>query len=252
MRRYSLSRLVILAGACFVASQAQAQSSYEPGGFMYFDHIQHAAWTNMGINPAVDTLSDEPDDEPTPAVKPLPELTPAALASLSFTASPQRRIANLDKIFADIDVKVPGSGAQLKEAFAANNIYAEVEKVMGTYDLRADNVADTFALFWVASWQAANGIEAEPSKESVAAVKRQAAQAMLAVPAMKTMTPAVKQEMADGLVVSMILLSAAQEGAKADPSQKGALARQANADAQAMGLNHSLLSLTDAGFVPAI
>ena len=248
---YSLCRNIILVGAILATSQTQAQDSYQPGGFMYVNHIQNAALVNLTINPVVDEIENASAKKTSTPVNAPPKLTPAAIASLGFTASSQRRTTNLDKIFAAMDVKVPGVGSQLKEAFAANNIYGEVEKIMGTYAMRTDNIADAFAMYWVASWQVANGVEAEPSKASVAAVKRQAAQAMLAVDGVKSMSPAAKQEMADGLIVSLVLISAAQEGAKADPSQKAMIAQQANDDARTLGLDHSLFTLTDAGFVAA-
>jgi hypothetical protein len=253
MRRSRLYRALIVAGSFFLASHGQAQSSFEPGGFMYFNHIQNAAWVNAGINPAVDDLKYEPSRRIAPAAKitAAPKLTPAALASLSFTASTQRRAANLDKIFASFDAKMPGVGSQLKAEFTNSNVFAAVEKAMAVYGMRADSIADTFAMFWVASWQAAHSVEAEPSKASVAAVKRQAAQAMLAVDQITAMSPADKQEMADGLIVSLVMLTAAQEGAKADPSMKKMLAKQAMTDAQQLGLDHNVLTLTDAGFVPA-
>ncbi|MEE2916753.1 MAG: DUF6683 family protein, partial [Pseudomonadota bacterium] len=115
---------------------------------------------------------------------------------------------------------------------------------------RTDNAADAFASYWIAAWYAAHGRDDTPDAATFAAVRRQAAEALGAVPQLVGAGDAVKQQVAEANLVQAVLIAATMEGVGRDPAARGRIAAAVRKGARASGLDLDAIALTRNGFVP--
>ena len=180
---------------------------------------------------------------------PPPQALPAA-SSLSYKPSVALRRQNLARFAAETRKQNPQSADQMDKLFGSVDFIGQIDNMMRPMGLRADNVADAYALWWVVAWHAANGRQGEPNRTTMAAVKQQAANALLATPQFAATNNAQKQEMAEALLVQTALIDASIDDAAGNSTKVSALARAVNQGAQHMGLDLTKMTLTQDGFVP--
>ena len=175
-----------------------------------------------------------------------PDVPMPNFASLEFSPSMQRRKQNLSKIAKDVSNNDPATVALLQNG----DVVSQIDQMMGTVGLTANNVADAYALWWVAAWEAVNKRDAGSSSGMYGAVKQQASNALLATPAFSATNDAQKQEMAEALLIQAALIDGHIDAAAGNASQQTALANAVNQGAKKMGLDLTRMDLTENGFVP--
>lgn len=169
-----------------------------------------------------------------------------------FAPSITRRKTNLAKFVEITRATDPASAAQMTALFTSTDIIAEMDRLMQqTYGMRANNLADAYAMWWTSAWNGAKGRNEDPSAGQMAMVKLQAANALASAPEFASATDAGKQEMAEAMLVQAAMIQGAIDVYKSDPAMlakaKAAIAK----GAKGMGLDLSTMTLTDEGFVPA-
>lgn len=142
----------------------------------------------------------------------------------------------------------PNGAAELEKLFARPDFFPMLEKEMGRYGLRVDNVADVYTIWWIGLWQASRGLSNDPTPASIQAVKGQTQRALSTTPAMANADNAAKQELAETLLIRAMLTGAAVEAAKASPDQMKAVSAMALKGGQEAGLDLTKMNLTDQGF----
>ena len=172
--------------------------------------------------------------------------------SVAYQPSKSLRRANLAKFVEKTRATDPAGAAKMAQLFAATDIIGLIDqKMQSTYGMRANNVADAYAVWWVSAWMGARGRDDDATAGQMAMVKRQASNALAATPEFAAATDAGKQELAEALLVQAALIQDTIDTYKADPAML-AKARAAIAQgAKAMGLDLSTMTLTDEGFKPA-
>lgn len=175
----------------------------------------------------------------------------ASPASLVFKPSAERRAANFERLLERGRGADPAAIQQLRAALSDPTLFPRLQRELDRYDLRADNMADAYAIWWISAWQAARLDSSDPRPQAVRAVKAQAENAFLANPVLLNAGDAQKQELAETLLVQAMIMSAGVEQVKKDPSQAGALGHMVRRMARGFGLDLDAMTLTDAGFVSA-
>ncbi len=176
----------------------------------------------------------------------------AAIESLQYRPSLTRRSANLARFAQKSQAVDPAGAAKMQALFASTDIIGMIDqKMQATYGMRANNVADAYAVWWVSAWMGAKGRSDDATPGQMAMVKRQATNALAATPEFTAATDAGKQEMAEALLVQAALIGDTIDTYKSDPAMlvktRAAIAK----GAKVMGLDLDTMTLTDQGFVPA-
>jgi hypothetical protein len=179
------------------------------------------------------------------------ESTPAsALAALRFTPSRTRRAANLAAFVEKTRAVDRGNAQDLERLFASGDVIERLGEAMRPLGLRTDNVADAYAIWWIAAWNATQGENPTPSRAMSEAVRAQAARALSSVPAVRGASEAAKQEFAEALLVQMVFVDVSVEQNKGNPARLRELRTAVMQGARGMGLDLSRMRLTERGFVP--
>jgi hypothetical protein len=174
---------------------------------------------------------------------------PAPTARLSYTPSMARRRANLAMFVERSRRKDPKGAARLQQEIAKSDIIGRMNGELARVGLRADNVADAYAAWWLNAWLASRQRTDTPPRSQIAAVRAQAAQAMTSA-GLATASDATKQEVAEANLVQAMLIGSYMEHAKSDRDLSRRLAVAVRQGARASGLNLDAMELTDEGFTP--
>lgn len=169
---------------------------------------------------------------------------PAADGSLIFAPNVSRRREHLARF-----VRNAKNDPAIQEiATKADQVFPMLASAMKAKGMDANNVADAYATWWIAAFDAVHGETGTRSTAVYRAVQKQAVSAILAPPRLKSATPELKQEMAEALLVQTILIDVSIEQAKNDPAKMHAIGTAVAQGALRMGLNLRTMALTEAGF----
>lgn len=117
-----------------------------------------------------------------------------AAAYFAYMPSKARTRANLAQFVAKTRAIDPAQADKLQSFFASTDVIGEVGGAMGKIGLRADDVADAYALWWALAWYAVQGVESQSDTATYAAVRAQAARAFAATGKFDGTSDALKQE----------------------------------------------------------
>jgi hypothetical protein len=172
----------------------------------------------------------------------------AAPANLTFTPDTKTR-SRVFASFVDNARKTDATmAAELEKVFAKPEFFPTIEKELGRYGLRADNIADAYTVWWITMWQASRGLTDDPTPQSALAVKGQAERALAATPIVTAASDADKQELSETLLIKGMLMGAAVAQAKTNPEQLKAVTGMALQGGRESGLDFGTMTLTDQGF----
>jgi hypothetical protein len=229
-------RKMILAALYVCATSVHAQTMWQP---------QIGTWTgNLQFTGQMNNRVFENDEKPSDAS------TNRTLVSTTYTPSKSRTRANLQNFVNKSRAADPAGAAQMEQLFASRDIMEEIGTVMAQYGLSRSNAADSYAVYWVAAWQAANGELTDRSPATYKAVSSQAARGFSQSPEFAAATDAQKQEMAEALLVQAALIDGAKSAAASDPVQMKAVRKAVAQGAKASGIELEKMTLSDNGFVP--
>jgi hypothetical protein len=194
------------------------------------------------------------ETRPTPSVSPRsnerkPSLAPES--SLSYSASAAVRKSNLSNFVKKTRAVDPEGASKMEVMFASTDVIDAIGKGIAPFGLRTNNVADAYTVYWTNAWLGSRGRNDTLSKQQVAAVRNQAANALLATPAFSSASNAQKQEMSEALLVQAALIEAYVDNAKSDPALMSKVKAAIAQGAKGMGLDLYKMTLTPDGFVPA-
>lgn len=220
-----------------------ALSGTSASGQSYFPNIQVSDFPD----PVIDDLPEIDDYEgQNPSQMPGTEQA----LSLDFEVSQAVRQALIAKIVAQQRAVNPEGARELESLFASSDIIEQIDEIMRSVGLRSNNVADAYAVWWVAAWEAVNMKDTGSSAEMYHAVRQQAEAALLLTPDIAMASDALKQEFAESLLVQAAMIDAAVDAAAGDTVQQTAVSRQITTGALAMSADFDLtrMTLTERGF----
>jgi hypothetical protein len=179
-----------------------------------------------------------------------PQSSPAtgATSSLAFRFSQQRSDQNLSNFVAR--TPDPTARAFFEQLVAARpGLMEDIGRSMRRYGFDPHNIADAYAAWWINIWGISEKQNVEPDAATVEAVKRQVHGAFAAAPDLAKTSEAERQEYAETMILQAALLGAIFEQVKGDPAQLDQLAEVARQGAKERGIDLSLITLSDKGFV---
>ncbi len=169
-----------------------------------------------------------------------------------FVSAPARTRANLAKFVEKTRATDPVGAEKMAALFASTDVIGMIDSEMQQkFGMRADNVADAYAVWWVSAWMGAKGRTDDATPGQMAMVKRQATNALAATPEFTTATDAGKQEIAEAMLVQTMMIQASVDTYKSDLAMLAKTRAAIAKGAKGMGLDLSTMTLTDQGFVPA-
>lgn len=231
-----IAALALLAGVAGTACAQSFSGPLSPGAFE----------TTLNIGPVANTLREQmPDKEAAP-----PRASPpAAPASFRYVPSKARRQTYLDAFVARAKQQDPAGGASLEALFAQGDIIERIAGELRPFGVRIDDVADVYTVWSISLWQASEGDTRTPTREQVAAVRRQTTAALGKTGVLRGASDAVKQELAESLLLQSALVDAGIQQARSDSAKLREVQAAARTNASAAGLDVASMRLTDAGFV---
>jgi hypothetical protein len=169
---------------------------------------------------------------------------------MTYKASASRRRANLATFIEKSRNGDPLGAEKMAALFDSTDIIDMIDQRMRqVYGMRADNVADAYAVWWTSAWMGSKGRSDDLTPGQMAMVKRQAANALAATPEFAAATDAAKQEMAEAVLIQAAMIGDAIDTYKTDPAMfaktKAAIAK----GAKGMGLDLDSMTLSDQGFL---
>ena len=238
--KLKISTVAFVAGVAFpIASPVMAQ------GYDFTPPINglDIYLNNQNFNDAIDRVVDNAGsaDEGPSVSSPAPQVAEAAL---TFTSSKSRTKTNIQNFVAKTGRSDPQTVDQMVM------IIDQLGPMLRPMGLRTDNVADAYTVWWVAAWEAVNKKDAGSSISMYGSVKQQASNALRSVPQFASGSDALKQEMAESMLIQAAMIDAHIDAAAGNPAQQAALATAVNQGAQKMGLDLTKMDLTEQGFVP--
>ncbi len=145
------------------------------------------------------------------APKPTPIPTTAYKSSPAVTAGVKRKYVEFVK--GRYGAKV---AEETRRWLAQNDFVAVWKSAVKEDGLREGNVADALTAYWVANWTIANGAS-ENTRDQVQGLRRQIVPIALGTPAFRKLGDAERQEMAESLMLNLVV----QMGAYGTALQKG-------------------------------
>ena len=183
---------------------------------------------------------------------PSTNVRPIKATTFAYSKSNTRTRANLAKFVEKTRSTDPVGAAKMAEMFASTDIIGMIDqKMQQAYGMRANNVADAYALWWTSAWMGSQGRSDDATPGQMAMVKRQAANALASTPEFATASDAGKQEMAEAMLVQVILMTATVETYKSDPAMLAKTRTAIAKGAREMGIDLNSMKLTDEGFRPS-
>lgn len=179
------------------------------------------------------------------AATPAPQISPT---ELNFAPSATRRRQNLAGFVSKVRQKDPQEAAQLQQLFASTDIVDQIDGLIAPLGLSTDNVADAYALWWVSAWNGARGLETNPSRAQLQAVRQQAETALVSTPQLAGANDAQKQEMAESLLLQAVLIDQAVTAAQGDAAMLRRIGAAVKQGAAAAKVDLDAMVLTPAGF----
>ncbi|ATY31877.1 hypothetical protein CVN68_07745 [Sphingomonas psychrotolerans] len=151
-------------------------------------------------------------------------------AAITYRPNTAVRQRNMQQFVARLRRVDPAGAADLQRTFARRDLVAEIGGAMRPVGLNPDNVADAMAMYLVAAYYGVRGsVDSKPS--DYRAVSAQMARAISTAPGFANASDALKQEIAESMLVQALLVDqavqAAQRQPSAMPSIKAAIAKGA-------------------------
>jgi hypothetical protein len=177
-------------------------------------------------------------------------LTPAQIdAALTYTVDPAQsdriRVAMIDTMGG----QNPATREQMTKAFADDAVLKEFDRVMSANGYSSRNVADDMAALLVLCWEIHTGGTA--NKLQIAGAHQQSRGIFLGTPALRTMTNAERQEMAERIAYQFVISDMVNQVAlrSGDQAQQAQIRQSAAAVMrQRVDIDITRLRLTERGF----
>jgi hypothetical protein len=207
-----VTRLKLSFAACLISAAAPSSAQ------MFGNLTSNLSMNRMLLQPVV-TQANRVMNESTSPVRSQNSSPSRSNTSVMFDPSIARRKANLSHFVEKTRATDPTGAAKMAQIFASTDIIGLIDqKMQSTYGMRANNVADAYAVWWTSAWMGAQGRSDDPTQGQMAMVKRQTTNALAATPEFASATDAGKQELAEALLVQAALIGDTIDTYRSDPA----------------------------------
>lgn len=174
---------------------------------------------------------------------------PSPNLTFTYQSDPARTQQNL-RNFVE---RTPNASAraELERMIAAQpSIISDIGDGIAVYGFDARDVSDAYAMWWIMAWLASEVRLQEPDRKMAQSVARQVRTAFAATPEFANTTDAQRQEYAEALLLQAMILAELIKASGENPEVAAQLPSIARKGAKASGIDLSLMTLTEDGFVP--
>jgi len=174
----------------------------------------------------------------------------SALAAVTYARDPEVSRRVKDSVLARWKQSNPGKDAALEQVFARYDFPAEFRQITASFGIDPGNLADVAAAYLVASWALFHKVNTI-DKAAVVAARDQLRGALSSNDAIRKLSPAQKQIMAETMMYQTVLLQAnrLQVAQRNDASVWRGAAEQARRSLLETGIDLEKLRLTQQGLV---
>ena len=113
----------------------------------------------------------------------------------------------------------PQGADALQRDFAKGDPIAAIAPGLARYSLRTDDVADAMTAYLVSAWYGVRGSNEDPAPWQVRATREQVHRILLSSPQFASSSDQTKQQMADALLLQLMVTDRLVTSAKGDPSK---------------------------------
>ncbi|AHE52027.1 DUF6683 family protein [Sphingomonas sanxanigenens] len=173
-----------------------------------------------------------------------------AAPATGFTRDPAAFEAKQNQMVAALRQRSPQAAAELEGLFR-QDLLGMIAPEMRRMGLDMDDMADMTAVYWVAAWEASNGIVGRKTDPRLARGARdQIARTFAGNAGLARMSDRDKQDVADTMLLQAILVEARMQTAAANPSMRKQVSDAVHTEAgQLIKTDLRRVKLTPAGFV---
>ena len=144
--------------------------------------------------------------------------TSAPRVSTRFRSSLSARRNTFARIVARTRAVNPADADKLQRAYGTSNPIAPLAPTLKHYGLRSNDVADATALYLVVAWYGARGLDKDPPRAYVRAVRNQMARSYVKLPSFASTSNAGKQQLADSMWIQTMVVAGSINSAKGKPA----------------------------------
>ena len=204
MMKKVVRTLAVTVALCGAVRMAPA-SAQDLGGALDLGQLG----TSMAVSQAVIAHSQSSTGKVRPR--------PAPKGSTRFRPSQATRKRTIAAYVARTRAHDAKSGAELERALAKSDPIAAVKPAFARFGLRTDDVADAMAAYLVSAWYGVRGSNQDPPRGHLRATREQMHRALLSTPKFAKASNAVKQNLAESMILETAMIEAAIVGAKGKP-----------------------------------
>lgn len=180
-----------------------------------------------------------------------PDVAVPSAAALSYQPSAAVRKRNFAQFVERARAVDPDGAGKLETLLNSMNVIGEVQKKIGHYGMRTDNLADALAVYLASAWFAIRASTDDPTPAQMRGLRNQVARAIGASPEFARASDAMKQQLAEANLIQAVIISGYAETAKAKPALRAQIASAvAKGARQSYGLDLRAMSLSGRGLQP--
>jgi hypothetical protein len=170
--------------------------------------------------------------------------------NLAYRPSMEIRNRNITQFIENTRKVDPVTAKNLERFLASNDVLTPIQNSMISTGLNANNIADTYAVYWTTAWFGAQGRSEDLPKAQMIAIRNQAAYLLQSTRQFIGATDARKQATAETMLLQSVLITALVDSAKSDSAQLDRVKIAIAQGAKQMGLDLDRMTLTAQGFRP--
>lgn len=175
---------------------------------------------------------------------------PKEAAYLAFEPSLAQRQNHIKQWLEQMRTYDEEAAKSLTELASQQDLIQQLQTTLAPVGLTINNLADAYTVWWISAWYTSQGKPLALEKDTVQAVQKQAMQALVKSASFTQATNEVKQEMAESLLLQVILLDILVAQVQDDPLALQQLEMAIKADTKNAGLDLDEMTLTPQGFLP--
>jgi hypothetical protein len=149
---------------------------------------------------------------------PAPPPSPAALAAMQYTPSLDLRKANIAKLITALKQTNAEAGTVFEQVLTQNDVIPMIGQEIAKYNLKIDNIADAYTLYFLGSWMTVNGRSEDPTAGQVTGTRDMVVKTLAGVPDLGKMSDADKQSFAEGMLLQFFMNEAMSQAVASDPA----------------------------------
>ncbi len=178
-----------------------------------------------------------------------PPPSAGSLAQLTFKPSASVRKKVIDEYVKGVKALKPEVGAQMEAGFAKMDVLGEIAKGLAGYGLKADNMADAYAYYFMTAWMGAQGRTDDFTRAQISGVQNMVRTTIASNKELLALEDSKKQFFAESLLLQGLMNDEMTKAVANDAALKTKVMGDLKLAAKELSLDLDAFVLTPAGLV---